>query len=120
MLILEKPFSNEEFTFASTLEDIKTKKGTLIFEYCNSSLDLYNFCKINDIEYGVIIKNKKELIFISNLGAKYAFCDTITKAKEFQKIAEDYLLDTKIIYYGKWKDLEKAIEFRIDGFKEKK
>ena len=97
MLILEKPFSNEEFTFAKNLEDIKNKKGTLIFEFCNSSIELYNFCKINDIEYGVIVNNKVELIFISNLGAKYAFCDTISKAKEFQKIAEDYLLDTKII-----------------------
>ena len=119
MLILEAPFTDEKFTFAKSLEDIKNKKGTLIFEFCPSSIELYNFCKINRVDYGVIIQKKRELIFISNLNAKYAFCDTISKAKEFQKIAEDYLLDTKIIYYGKWEELEKAIDARIDGFKEK-
>ena len=118
MLILETPFSEEKFIFAKDLEDIKGAKETIIFKFSNSLLDTYKFCKVNNISYGVVINSKKELIFIANLNAKYAFCDTITKAKEFQQIAEDYLLDTKVIYYGKWNEIENAIDARIDGFKE--
>jgi len=99
MKILDKPFCNEEFYCVKTLEDIKNSpnNATLVFNYCESSLELYNFCKINNIPYGVKISDIKEMIFCANLNAKYVFCDTIEKAKDFQKIADDYLLDTKIV-----------------------
>ena len=99
MKILEKPFCDEEFFEVATLEDIKNspKNSTLIFKYRDSSIELYNFCKINNIPYGVIISDIKEMIFCINLNAKYVFCDTIEKGKVFQKIADDYLTDTKVV-----------------------
>jgi hypothetical protein len=120
MLILEEPFSNEKFYKVKTLEDIKNSpsNSTLIFEYCPSSIEIYNFCRQNNIPYGVIVNSMKEAIFIINLGAKYIFCDTILKAKEFQKIVDDYLSDTKVVYLASSLDeIEKAVQFTIDAIK---
>ncbi len=123
MIILEPPFSEEKFIKLKTIEDIKNSpsNATLIFDYCPSSLEVYNFCKINDIPYGVNIISTKELVFISNLNAKYAFCDTIQKAKKFQKIANEYLMDTKIILLiPDFDDIENIANFGIDGIKLRK
>jgi len=120
MIILNKPFSYEEFYKVKTLEDIKNSpsNSTLIFDYCESNLTLFEFCKNNEISYGVNINSVKELIFISNLKAKYAFVDNLEKAKEFQKIAENYLLDTKIILLVESFDkIEEITKFTIDGIK---
>ena len=120
MIILEPPFCEEKFQKVTTLEEIKTTKpnSTLIFDYCDSSIEVYNFCKINNIPYGVKINTIKELIFISNLNAKYAFADNIENAKIFQTIANEYLLDTKIILFiDSLEDIEKIAPFGIDGVK---
>ena len=120
MIILDPPFCEEVFEKVKTIEDIKKTKpnSTLIFDYCDSSIEVYNFCKINDIPYGVKINTIKELIFISNLNAKYAFADNIENAKIFQKIANEYLLDTKIILYiDSLDDIEQIALLGIDGVK---
>jgi len=120
MLILEKPFSNEEFYEVNTLEDIKNSpsNSTLLFKYCDSSLELYNFCKINNIPFGVFASDIKEMLFSVNLGAKYIFCDTIKKAKKFQKIADDYLLDSKIVLLvDSFDNLEEITQHNIDAIK---
>jgi hypothetical protein len=120
MKILEKPFCNEEFTYVKTLEDIKNSpsNNTLIFEYCDSSIELYNFCKINNIPFGVIVSDIKELIFCLNLNAKYVFCDTIKNAKKFQKIVEDYLYDTKIVLFvDDFNNMEEIVSYQIDAIK---
>ena len=120
MIILDPPFCEEVFEKVKTIEDIKNTKpnSTLIFDYCDSSIEVYNFCKINDISYGVKINTIKELIFISNLNAKYAFADNIENAKIFQKIANEYLLDTKIILYiDSLDDIEQIALLGIDGVK---
>ena len=120
MQILEKPFNNEEFIEVKTLEDIKKSpnNATLIFKYCNSSLELYNFCKINNIPYGVIVSDIKELIFCTNLGAKYIFCDTIKNAIIFQKIADEYLLDSKIVLFvDNFEQINEIVHYGIDAIK---
>ena len=120
MLILEPPFSDEKFHFVKTLNDIKNSpsNSTLVFKYCQSSLDLYNFCKINSIPYGVIISGIKELIFVSNLKAKYVFTDILQNAVSFQKIVDEYLLDTKNVFLANTLDeIEEAAKYFIDGIK---
>ena len=120
MIILNEPFSDEKFYKVKSIEDIKNtpNNSTLIFDYCDSSIDVYNFCKINQIPYGVKISNIKELIFISNLNAKYAFADNIENAKIFQKIANEYLLDTKIIFLiNSLEEIENIALLGIDGVK---
>ncbi len=120
MIILNEPFSYEKFVNAKTLEDIKNSpsNSTLIFDYCESSLSIYEFCKNNNIPYGVIINNIKELIFVSNLKAKYIFTDNLENAKIFQKIANEYLMDTKIILLIKSFDkIKEIVLYGIDGVK---
>ena len=120
MIILNKPFSYENFEKVKNIEDIKHTKSnsTLIFEYSENSLNIFEFCKQNDIPYGVNINSIKELIFISNLNAKYSFVDNIEKAKIFQKIANEYLLDTKIILWiNSFEEIEKIALLGIDGVK---
>jgi len=120
MQILEKPFNNEEFVEAETFEDIKNSpnNATLIFKYSDSSLELYNFCKINNIPYGVMVSDLKELIFCANLGAKYIFCDTIKNAKDFQKIADEYLLDSKIVLFvDNFEQINEIVRYGIDAIK---
>ncbi|EDM23882.1 hypothetical protein FE773_03365 [Caminibacter mediatlanticus TB-2] len=120
MLILEKPFCKETFFRVKTLDDIKNSpnNSTLIFHYCDSSLELFNFCKNNNIPYGVIISNIKELIFVSNLKAKYIFTDILQKASSFQKIANEYLLDTKIVYLiSNFNEIEEVAILGIDAVK---
>jgi hypothetical protein len=119
MLILEKPFSNENFIKVNHIEEIKNTQSnsTLIFEY-NDNLNTFVFCKENGIPYGVIINDIKELIFIANLNAKYAFTDSLEKAEIFQKTAENYLLDTKIIFLADSLDeIKNLIKYQIDGIK---
>jgi len=120
MIILNEPFSSEKFVKVKTIEDIKNSPSntTLIFDYCESSIEVFNFCKINNIPYGVKINNIKELIFISNLNSKYAFTENIKQAEIFQKIANEYLLDTKIILLiNSLEEIEKIALFGIDGVK---
>jgi len=120
MLILNKPFCDEKFIKINSLEEIENtpNNSTLIFEYDDSLIETFKFCKDNEISYGVIINNVKELIFIANLNAKYAFSNNLENAKLFQKIAENYLLDTKIIFLADSLDLiENLIKYEIDGIK---
>jgi len=120
MLILNKPFCDEKFIKINSLEEINNtpNNSTLIFEYDDSLIETFKFCKDNEISYGVIINNIKELIFISNLNAKYAFSNNLENAKLFQKIAENYLLDTKIIFLSDSLDLiENLVKYGIDGIK---
>ncbi len=115
MLILNKPFCKEEFTFIKKEEDIKNShpNSTIIF---NFDLNLALFCNENDINYAIITDDIKEFIFSINLNAKYVFCDDINIAKKFQKVADNYLSDTKVVLLiDSFDDIEKVIEFEIDA-----
>jgi hypothetical protein len=57
----------------------------------------------------------KEFIFIHNLNAKYAFCNDLEIAKNLQKIADNYLSDTKVIIKAPLKKIEKIALLEIDG-----
>jgi len=117
MIILnDNRFSDEIFEYVSTKEDIQnsSNNSTLIFDYKESDLDLYKFCNQNDIPYGVEISSIKELIYISNLGAKYAICD-FEVAKNLQKIADNYLIMTKIIVKSHISNIENIAQSEIDG-----
>jgi hypothetical protein len=120
MLILEPPFNSETFVRVTTIEDIKNtpSNSTLVFHYCDSSLEVFNFCKQNNIPYGVIISSIKELIFVSNLKAKYVFTDILENASDFQKIVNEYLLETKVVYFiNSLEEIEQVAKLGIDAVK---
>jgi len=118
MIILnDKRFSDEKFFYAKTLEDISNSpnNSTIIFKYNEDDIKLYKFCQTNNISYGVEIDSIKEFIFIINLHAKYAFCNSIELASTIQKIADNYLTQTKVIIKTSFELLEKAVLHEIDG-----
>ncbi len=118
MIILnDKRFSDEKFFEIKTKEDIQNSKNnsTLLFQYNEQDIELYKFCKKNNIPYAVEITSITEFIFISTLDAKYAFCSDLEIAKNLQKIADNYLSDTRIIVKAPLKKIEKIAIFEIDG-----
>ena len=118
MIILnDKRFSDEKFFYAKTLEDISNSpnNSTIIFKYNEDDIKLYKFCQTNNISYGVEIDSIKEFIFIINLNAKYTFCNNIELASTIQKIADNYLTQTKVIIKTSFELLEKAVLHEIDG-----
>jgi len=118
MIILnDKRFSEEKFFEVNNKNDIENSpnNSTIIFKYNEDNISLYKFCQNNNIEYVVEITSIKEFIFIHNLGAKYAFCDDIELAKNLQKIADNYLTETKVIIKAPIKKIEKIALLEIDG-----
>jgi hypothetical protein len=117
MIILnDSRFSDEIFFYATSLEDISNAQNnsTIIFKYSETDLNIYKFCKKNNIPYAVEINSLKELIFISNLDAKYALCE-LNIASELQKFADNYLTNTKIIVKSHISNIEILAKQEIDG-----
>jgi hypothetical protein len=118
MIILnDKRFSDEKFYQVKTKKEIENSdnNSTLLFQYDEKDIELYKFCQTNNIPYAVEITSIKEFIFIHNLNAKYAFCNDLEIAKNLQKIADNYLSDTKVIIKAPLKKIEKIAIFEIDG-----
>jgi hypothetical protein len=118
MIILnDKRFSDEKFCQVKTKKDIENSKNnsTLIFQYNKKDIELYKYCQKNSVPYTVEINSIAEFIFIHNLDAKYAFCNDLDLAKTLQKIADNYLSDTKIIMKAPLKKIEKIALLEIDG-----
>ena len=102
MIILnDKRFSDEIFCEVSNKEDIEktSNNSTLIFSFREDLLDTFKFCKENGVNYAVKVCSVVEAIFSMNLGAKYIFVSNLELAKKIQKIATEYLSDSKIILF---------------------
>jgi len=116
MIILnDKRFNNEEFKLIKTKEEISNTNKIPLFIFKEYDLDLYNYCKNNKIEYAVEVNTIKDFIFISNLEAKYAICSNLELAKNLQKIADNYLIETKVILKSSINEIEKLALLGIDG-----
>lgn len=116
MIILgDSQFDNIQIYKISTKEAIETTPNNSLLYIQSCDIQLQQYCKKNLLPYAVFAKTSKEAIYANNLAAKYIFC-TKQKAIIFQKIAENYMFDAKIllIIVGE-EDLEWAIENFIDG-----
>ncbi|QEZ89104.1 hypothetical protein [Aliarcobacter cibarius] len=104
----------EEFFKVSNVEEIKnTKPNSLIFFEYNE--ELLKYCYLNNLNYFVQINSVKEGLYANSLNAKYIVCKK-TLAKKMQKIAENYMFDSKILAIIKSNDeLEEIALDEIDG-----
>ncbi len=115
MLIFGHPFIKYlPFYEIISIETLKNtpSNSTVIFDF---DIDLLKYCKKNNIKSALRIKNIKELMFANALE-----CNFIIANKEFatifQKIANEYMFDTKILLFCKTdEDLEWAALQGIDG-----
>lgn len=87
----------------------------------NLDIELINYLNKNQIKFAIDIDSIKELIFASNLGAKYLITSDKNLITKAQKIADLYMFDSKIVCEISNEDeIEELALLGIDGviFKE--
>ncbi|WP_198306258.1 hypothetical protein [Arcobacter vandammei] len=113
-IIGDKIVPFEEFFKVSNIEEIKnTKPNSLIFFKFDEELLKYAFSQ--NLSFFVRISSVKEAIYGNSLGAKYLVCEK-DLAKKIQKIAENYMFDSKVLAIIKSSDeFENIALYEIDG-----
>lgn len=104
----------EELNKITSIEEIKNTKAntTLLFKY-NENILKYSL--ENELDVAVIVNNIKEAIYANSLKAKYIICEK-KLAKKIQKIADNYMYDSKILaIIESNKEFEKIAKNEIDG-----
>lgn len=76
--------------------------------------DLLHYCQDNNITCAVWISSTTEAVYANALEAKFLLCN-LPLAKEVQKVAENYLFDTKVIAKTDCRLIEEVIKAGIDG-----
>ncbi len=112
-----KPFEKIE-----KKEDIAStaSHAVVAFDFREDTVSLCHYAKENEVDFAVFVKEKRDVILGSALGAAYIICDKAL-VKIAQTFADDYLFDAKILLYtSEEKDIEYVAEKSIDGilFKE--
>ena len=105
---------HETITVVDKIEDIKFTNAntTVVFKFCKNMM---KYCMVNDVSYGVMITSIKESIYANNLNAKYILPSNRT-LEPIQKIAENYMFDSKILATIHSEDeIEKIALKSIDG-----
>lgn len=114
IIIGDKLVPFEEFSNIKEIEDIKNTKAntTLLFDYKDS---LLKYCYENQLSFAVIVNDIKEAIYSNSLSAKYIISKK-KLAKKLQKIADNYMYDSKILaIIDSNEELEKISKNEIDG-----
>ena len=108
-----KDLDNFDIQIIKNINDIKKTKSNSIVAF-RYDLELLKYCKNNNIKSLVVINNIKEAIFSNNLEA--TFIVTQNKAEQIQKIAENYMFDSKILQPIKTDDEVEDVALKgIDG-----
>ena len=85
----------ENIVAIDDIKDIKSTKpnSTVLF---NFNKDMMRYCMQNDINYAVLINTITQSIYANSLNARYILpSDKLLKI--VQKIAENYMFDSKIL-----------------------
>ncbi len=69
--------------------------STVVFEF---DFALAKHCLKNGIDYAIIVKNIKEVLFASALEATFIVTSEKKLTKKAQKLATEYLFDSKILF----------------------
>ena len=114
ILIGDKLIPFENISFISNIEEIKHTKAnsTILFYYDD---ELLSYCNENELANAVIVKSIKEAIYSNNLNAKYIISQK-ELAIELQKIADNYMYDSKILaIIDSNEEFEQIAKCQIDG-----
>jgi hypothetical protein len=106
----------ENLSFIEDIEDIKNTKANSTV-YFNYNQELINYCKNNNIQYAVILKNIIQLIISANNQATYLLVKkNKKKIKKYQKIVEHYMYDSRLLLVSDNKNHIKFVaKNKIDG-----
>ena len=114
ILIGDPNIEYENIEKIASIEDIKKSapNGTVIFDF---DFDLLKYTNINDINSAVTVHSIKEAIYASKLNAKYII-PRINILVQVQKIADNYMFDSKILaVIENSEEIEKIAFDEIDG-----
>ncbi len=114
IIIGDKYIEHENITFIRDIKDIKLTQpnSTVLFDF---NKDIMRYCMENEINYAVKIDLLKESIYANSLNAKYILSNN-NLLKTVQKIAENYMFDSKILaIIENEDDIEEIALQSIDG-----
>ena len=105
------PYQNiKEIEF---IDDIKNISANTIV-YFKYDIDIIKYCSKNNIRSAVEVLNITEAIFCNCLGVYFIISNT--EAKQIQKVAENYMFDSKILQIiNSDNDIQKVAIDEIDG-----
>ncbi|MDY0052763.1 MAG: hypothetical protein RBR65_09505 [Aliarcobacter sp.] len=106
------PFEN--FSFISNIEQINSTKAnsTILFNYDEV---LLKYTYKNKLPSAIIVNSLKDSIYCNNLNAKYIISEK-DLAKQIQKIADNYMFDSKnIAIIDSNDEFEEVLSYEIDG-----
>ncbi|WP_345992538.1 hypothetical protein [Sulfurimonas sp. HSL-1716] len=94
----------------------KTPSNSLIYlDFNEENLDIIEHLTCNEITFALYVHSIKEVVYAENLGASYIVLDQ-TLAKDAQKIANEYLFDSKILAHIDNEDEIENLAYQgIDG-----
>ena len=99
MILIGHPDVQSQFFYrVDTIEHIAStpSQSVILFDY---QVSLCQYCKENSITMAIHVRHIKELMLAHALGASFLVVDKAL-AIHAQKIADDYLFDSKILLLG--------------------
>lgn len=114
IIIGDKLVPFEDIQYIQNAENIKDTKAnsTIIFNYDEKVL---KYCYENELSLAVIVTSIKEAIYCNSLNVKYIISEK-ELAKEIQKIADNYMYDSKnLAIIDSNEEFEEIVENEIDG-----
>lgn len=95
ILIGDENIDYENIIKINSIEKISLTKpnSTVLFDF---DFDILKYTHVNDIRSAVVVNNIKDVVYANSLDARYII---VTKdiSKQSQKIADNYMFDSKIL-----------------------
>lgn len=118
MILIGHPYIHfSAFEKIEKKEDIArtSSNGVVVFDFSEDTVPLCHYAQENNVLFALFVKEERDVILASALGAAYIVCDKAL-AKTAQTFADDYLFDAKILLYSKnEEDIKYAAKSSIDG-----
>ncbi len=118
MILIGHPYINfTAFEKIEKKEDIvnTSSNAVVVFDFSEDTVSLCHYVEENDVLFALFVKEEKDVILASALGAAYIICDK-SLVKVAQTFADGYLFDAKILLSSKREeDIKYVAENSIDG-----
>lgn len=114
ILIGDNLIPHKTFTYIDSIMDIEHTEPNSVLVY-NYDENLLVYTRKNNLSNAVVVSSIKEAIYCNALNSKYIICDK-KLAKSIQKIADNYMFDSKILaIIEDSEEIEKIALSEIDG-----
>ncbi|MFC3848164.1 hypothetical protein ACFOPX_06465 [Helicobacter baculiformis] len=94
----------------------QSTNDTIVYFYAHleNACDLAQHCSTERVKYAVVVSNTYDLALMINFTPTYIIAPA--HAQDFQSVANDYLLDAKILVpISTQEEIAQALQMRLDG-----